>query len=989
MNEQNQKITEYLKKAILAQIDKSIDFKKGEFYKISQDQFKSGVIDPNITLELFKKNKTNKEKEDKDTDKIDESLYILLVAKTIKTELEGSQKKDEEIEDLTGIFYIPALLNKKTSSLLPCFDDNKLPWFPREFLSPMIEPELAIGSLEKYQDVISDEIYNIYQIKNWDDYIKYCERIYKATTSCELDNNEIYNINRDNEAIKLEENVYILLDNAINSTYFIKRLYADIVEQKNLQLPLYENFISLEKKEDRELEKNTPLNRMKHFGQMGGKFGLSSSQREAINHFQNINDGEILAIQGPPGTGKTTLLQSIISTKYIENALKQELPPIIVATSTNNQAVTNIIDSFGKISSTFGNNLGTRWIEGVNSFATYFPSRSREKEAKERNVQYTNKKGEFFVKKIDNEENIKLSTEKFLKEAKNLFKVNADIETYMQILFEKLTGLNELKNKFISVTQSLKDMVKDTTVNEFLRARTQELEQLKAKQQDIVKRIEFWENKYKNDVPLIWKVLSSFRKYKIKISNKLKIFANENENFDDDIIGIDYIGEYYAKEKGKINKIISNVSESLKLAEEYKKQYEQIAVSFKKFYVNTDEIQNKFLIEVNEVDEWLDKNVRYILFWLAVHYYEARWIKGDCALTDKQQGKTFKNVLETFYKRLCMVTPCLVMTFYKLPGQFEAYVGEDSWEFLYNTIDLLIVDEAGQVSTEIGACSFALAKKAIVVGDEKQIEPVWAIDRPLDKSLAIQEKVINNENEFDILETSGLTTSSSSVMRVACKSSNYSKYNQKGLFLSEHRRCFNEIIEYCNELVYNGNLEPLRGNGGDNRILPKMGHYFIDTKKSQKVGTSRKNTEEAIEIAKWILENAEKIFDYYKKKEDNKASNRVDLSKIIGIITPFKEQAREIRRALKTILPQYLYDLITVGTVHTFQGGERKVIIFSTTYGSNDGCFFLDAKENLMNVAVSRAEDSFLVFGNVNCLKDEEKSPSGLLRKYIIDNSIE
>ena len=378
MNEQNQKITEYLKKAILAQIDKSIDFKKGEFYKISQDQFKSGVIDPNITLELFKKNKTNKEKEDKDTDKIDESLYILLVAKTIKTELEGSQKKDEEIEDLTGIFYIPALLNKKTSSLLPCFDDNKLPWFPREFLSPMIEPELAIGSLEKYQDVISDEIYNIYQIKNWDDYIKYCERIYKATTSCELDNNEIYNINRDNEAIKLEENVYILLDNAINSTYFIKRLYADIVEQKKLQLPLYENFISLEKKADRELEKNIPNNRMKHFG---------------------------------------TLLQSIISTKYIENALKQELPPIIVATSTNNQAVTNIIDSFGKISSTFGNNLGTRWIEGVNSFATYFPSRSREKEAKERNVQYTNKKGEFFVKKIDNEENIKLSKEMFLKEA--------------------------------------------------------------------------------------------------------------------------------------------------------------------------------------------------------------------------------------------------------------------------------------------------------------------------------------------------------------------------------------------------------------------------------------------------------------------------------------------------------------------------------------------------------------------------------------------
>ena len=786
MNEENQKITKYFKKAILAQIDKSIDFKKGEFYKISQDQFKSGIIDPNITLELFKKNRTNKEKEDKDAENIDESLYILLATKTIKTEIEGSQKKDEEFEDLTGIFYVPALLNKRTSSLLPCFEDNKLPWFPREFLDPIIEPELAIGSLENYEKIISDEIYNTYQIKDWNDYIKYCERVYQATTSCEFDKNEIYNLNRDNETIKLEENVYILLDNAINSTYFIKRLYTDILKQENLSLPLYENFISLEKKEDRELEKNTAKNRMKHFGQMGGKFGLSSSQRDGINHFQNIKDGEILAIQGPPGTGKTTLLQSIISTKYIENALKQELPPIIVATSTNNQAVTNIIDSFGKISSNFDNNLGTRWIEGVNSFATYFPSRSKEKEAKERNVQYTNKKGDFFVKKIDNEENIKLSKEKFLKEARSLFRVNADIDTYMQMLFEKLTDLNELKNKFISLTQILKDIVKDATVDEFLKIKSQKLKELKAKQQDIVGRTEFWESKYKNGIPLIWKVLSSFRKYKIKISNKLKIYANEDEIFDTDIIMIDYIEEYYAKEKEKINKIILNESKSLKLVEEYKQQYENIVESFKKFFVNTDEIQNNILIEENEVDEWLDKNVRYILFWFAVHYYEARWIRGDSALTDKQQGKTFKNVLELFYKRLCMITPCLVMTFYKVPSQFEAYVGEDSWEFLYNIIDILIVDEAGQVSTEIGACSFALAKKALVVGDEKQIEPVWSIGRSLDKSLAIQEKVISDEKEFDILETSGLTTSSSSVMAVACKSSNYSKYNQKGLFLSEH-----------------------------------------------------------------------------------------------------------------------------------------------------------------------------------------------------------
>ena len=46
---------------------------------------------------------------------------------------------------------------------------------------------------------------------------------------------------------------------------------------------------------------------------------------------------------------------------------------------------------------------------------------------------------------------------------------------------------------------------------------------------------------------------------------------------------------------------------------------------------------------------------------------------------------------------------------------------------LYNGIDLLIVDESGQVSPELAVPSFSLAKQAILVGDIQQIEPVWSI----------------------------------------------------------------------------------------------------------------------------------------------------------------------------------------------------------------------------------------------------------------------
>lgn len=76
---------------------------------------------------------------------------------------------------------------------------------------------------------------------------------------------------------------------------------------------------------------NTPV-------RMGGEYPLSESQREAVNHFHFLKDGDVLAVSGPPGTGKTTLLQSIVADMLVSHALVEDPPPVIVATSTNNSS---------------------------------------------------------------------------------------------------------------------------------------------------------------------------------------------------------------------------------------------------------------------------------------------------------------------------------------------------------------------------------------------------------------------------------------------------------------------------------------------------------------------------------------------------------------------------------------------------------------------------------------------------------------------------
>lgn len=403
--------------------------------------------------------------------------------------------------------------------------------------------------------------------------------------------------------------------------------------------------------------------------------------------------------------------------------------------------------------------------------------------------------------------------------------------------------------------------------------------------------------------------------------------------------------------------------------------------NFEKYNVAVpeDSVLNEFdLCKLNDV---LDR-VRYAEFWLAVHYYESRWLKEDNPVSEKQKGKTFKNILDDMYHRIAMISPCMVMTFFMLPKQFWAYDGNDKKNyFMCNYIDLLVVDEAGQTSPEIAAASFSLAKKAVIVGDEEQIPPVWGTARALDIAMAISNGVIANKGEYGMLEENGLNCSQSSIMKMAALSCEFNKY-KRGLFLSEHRRCYNEIITYCNKLVYEGELEPKRGSfyaaeyNELRGLLPVMGFRQVTTAKSEKYGGSRRNREEAEAIIMWLQKKYEKILLCYSDKDG------IEERGVLGIITPFKSQSFLIKNLIKRRLPEYS-KFIDVGTVHTFQGAERKVILFSSVYGSEDGCYFINRAPDLMNVAVSRAKDSFLVFGDKECLTGGEKTAAGLLKKMV------
>jgi superfamily I DNA and/or RNA helicase len=217
-----------------------------------------------------------------------------------------------------------------------------------------------------------------------------------------------------------------------------------------------------------------------------------------------------------------------------------------------------------------------------------------------------------------------------------------------------------------------------------------------------------------------------------------------------------------------------------------------------------------------------------------------------------------------------------------------------------------------------------------------------------------------------------MLTSNGSVMKIAQWASKYSVDVEGGMFLSEHRRCVKEIIEFCNELAYGNKLIPMRKDKS-RYPFPPIGYASVNGRNLSK-GSSLYNPEEIVKITQWIKENEEFLLSH---------SNGKELKDIIAVITPFSEQKKQIKKELAKLGIKGL----KIGTVHELQGAERDIVIFSPVYGANHKKgFFFDQGKNMLNVAVSRARDSFLVFGTTDIFKVEGKKPSNILARFMFKN---
>jgi hypothetical protein len=84
---------------------------------------------------------------------------------------------------------------------------------------------------------------------------------------------------------------------------------------------------------------------------------------------------------------------------------------------------------------------------------------------------------------------------------------------------------------------------------------------------------------------------------------------------------------------------------------------------------------------------------------------------------------------------------------------------------------------------------------------------------------------------------------------------------------------------------------------------------------------------------------------------------------------------------------------MTIGTVYALQGAERPIVIFSPVYSKHADGGFIDASLSMLNVTVSRAKDSCLVFGNMDVIAAAQtSSPRSILTEFLfasVTNALE
>ena len=455
----------------------------------------------------------------------------------------------------------------------------------------------------------------------------------------------------------------------------------------------------------------------------------------------------------------------------------------------------------------------------------------------------------------------------------------------------------------------------------------------------------------------------NYEKEKLVLSNLKKQLRAEKSH-----------GRQFRIEIAQLDSNMKNLTDEIRVIE---KEYEEK----REFVHNLESEIEKFECEWGKID-WVDEETSFecekdhlrsfyqnekinqektLLFQKALQLHEA-WL---CEVTKKQGGfgasvsilqsflKGNKNwdrkVVKHLWQCLFMIVPLISSTFASVGRLFNGLKSND--------LGWLFIDEAGQTVPQAAVGAIWRCKRAVVIGDPKQLKPVFTVPFPLMQHLGMPfYDDVSNNKEFehfcpvkssvqklaDTTNTIGAHVSNNGITEwVACP-------------LRVHRRCQSPMFEISNEISYKGSMI---------QVVPPLKQHFIESCWYDVQGYTCKK--------QYVAEQGEFLLEKLKE-----VSQKYDTFKSIFVITPFKAVERSLKELLRINRNCFFSPKVnintwineSIGTIHTFQGKEADIVFLilgSDNTAKGMGAANWAAQEpNLLNVAVTRAKKYIYVIGD-------------------------
>lgn len=343
--------------------------------------------------------------------------------------------------------------------------------------------------------------------------------------------------------------------------------------------------------------------------------------------------------------------------------------------------------------------------------------------------------------------------------------------------------------------------------------------------------------------------------------------------------------------------------------------------------------------------------------WLADVLQQNSGFGGNVlAITKLLSGThpTDSSHVPAIWQSLFMIVPVVSSTFASIAAQFRE-LGPES-------IGWLFIDEAGQAVPQAAVGALWRSKRAVVVGDPLQIEPVFTVPIRLIEALA---------REAGLKPEANVAPHQVSVQNLADAANGLGalvpvggEMQWVGSPLRVHRRCVDPMFTIANAIAYRGKMIFFDPDNPESR-LPPPGTLDLGPSAWVHLGGTARDKQVVPEQVEFAYQAVQTLYQRTGKLPD------------LYIISPF----RRVKQALITRIadPEQwpsdsrpgVSDLkdwckARIGTVHTFQGKEESIVlmVLGCDRKSAGAAQWAAGKPNLLNVALTRAKHRFFMVGD-------------------------